>query len=346
MGDDLMSAGAAAIGATPIVSADAAPSPAPTEAVESTSPVTEPPVAASPDSESVDADDLDSDDEDYSALPANDPQVQRVLKRLRKLDRWAKKHRPVVQRVRDLDVDSLIVTQRNHQALMERLQAEPELLQRVVTPGPAAAPQPQAQAPRRPEYQPLAIPDPPFEPSDEGGKYIHEMHRTLQALHKELWETRYGVGAAFQDLLQWRKGLEGERQQSQVKATVSKWTAAIEQVGQDYDDDGRQLVADEIKTLYQWAKANNRQDILNDPAPAIARVLEGKKAYARFKKGAAPAQAAAIAQAASQQRIAEQNRQRPGAAAFTGGTPAPARNKSGERIKDVIARKLGRHVPA
>lgn len=333
MADELISGGLPA-GDTPAGS-EAAPSPAPAEVTQTAAPET---AVASSDTNDADADDLDADDEDYSDLPQDHPKVQRLMKRLRKLDRWAKKHRPVVQRVRDLDVDDLVATSRNYQAVMERLNADPDLLQRFVSPAKPADRQPSSAAPQRPVYTPLEFAPPPFDPSDDAGRYIVGLQSALQDMHKQLHETRYGIGQALRDVLQWRKGIDDERGQASSQRQTSSWKAAIAKVQTDYDEDGAALVQREAEHLFEWARRSGRQDVLANPAGAIAKVTAGLKGLSRFKKQTQAAAAALTTQtsAAAALRTAAKP------AAFTGGTPAPARAVKRETVQSVTRRLLGR----
>lgn len=285
-----------------------------------------------------DLDDEDEDVYDEERLVQDRAALRNLIRNRRRDGKFAKENRTLVRRIKDanLDLDDLIVTQRNHQSLMARLEAEPELLQRIVTPSGRPAERPQAQQPQqRPQYQPLQLPPPPFDAGDEGGKYVHELHSALNALHKELWETRQGVGMSLRDVLQWRKGLDTERTEATGKQITQAWNETYQTIAKDYDEDGADLVRSEISHFLDWAKKENRQDILRNPRPFVDKVLAKVKGLSRFKK----AQQAAAA-ALSQQASAAAAVRAPRPSAFTGGTPAPARSRHRETVKDVSRRLL------
>lgn len=332
MADELLSGGPGA-GEMPAGS-DAASSPAPAD-VTSTS-AHESPVASAASADGADADDLDADDEDYSDLPQDHPKVQKLLKRLRKVDNWAKRHRPIVQRVRDLNVDDLIVAQRNHQSLVERLNAEPELWQRLAAPPGRPAEQARQAPAQRPQYTPPAIPPPPFTADDEAGQYMHGLHQMAMSLHQQIFELKQHYGHGLKDVLEWRKSIETTNQRQKSQQRVQSWKAAIAEHGKDYDEDGQALLEREVTGLFEYAQKNNLQHVLDDPKTFIPKMLEKYgKPLQRFRKQQQQAAAALVQQASA---AAATRGARP--AAFTGGIPAGARSPKRETVKDVTRRLL------
>jgi hypothetical protein len=285
-----------------------------------------------------DLDDEDEDVYDEERLVQDRAALRNLIRNRRRDGKFAKENRTLVRRIRDagLDLDDLIVTQRNHQSLMARLEAEPELLQRIVT-APGRPAEQARQAPvQRPQYTPPAIPPPPFASDDEAGKWMHDSHQMVLALHRELHELKQNYGHGLHDVLQWRKGIETDRQRQQSQQRVQTWKSAISEFGKDYDEDGQALLEREVVGLFEWAQKNNRQDVLAAPKTFIPKLLEKYgKPLQRFRKQQQQAAAALVQQASA---AAATRGARP--AAFTGGIPAGARSPKRETVKDVTRRLL------
>lgn len=318
-----------------------APSPAPTEAVEPTSAAE---TDAPRDGAQTRADLEDEDDDDVydeEQLMQDREKLRRLIRNRRRDGRFAKENRALVQRIRDskLDLDDLVWRARNHDALAERIAAlPPELKARIFS---DHAPASQPEAPARPEYPGPGLPEQiPFDTNDPGGQYIAQLHRGVTEFHRQSWEFQQEVKDVIRKLAsevgELRQGITGEKTQQLTRT----WAAAIDQAVGQYDDAIAPYLRDGLVGMFRAARAANRQDILSDPERAIREYIRDEK-LGKFRKAQA---AKADADKVQQQRMAAMNRARPGAAAFTGGQPAPARSNHRRTIRDVNRELIGRSL--
>jgi hypothetical protein len=317
-----------------------APSPAPAEAVapsreaEASDPT---PVSQAG---SGDEDDLEDEDEDLSDLQ-HDPRVKRMAARLRKLNNFAKKARPVYQRVRGLDLDDVLTRARNYDAVASRFSSDPELVQRYMQGPQQAAAQAQQAPAERPQYPGSGLPEQiPFDTSDPGGQYVAALHQRFNDLHRQSWEfqeqAKNVIGTLSRELHELREGTTREKTQTLITGVKSAVDAEVAK----YDDGVAPYLRDSLYALFRDAKARGRTDLLQNPAKAIREYVK-EESLAKYRKEAVAKAGVSVAQA---QAMAHQNRSRPGAAAYTGGTPAPATPKERQTVKSVNARLLGRRT--
>lgn len=310
----------------------------PTPAVEPTShaEAAEPRVVAQPQG---DLEDEDEDVYDEDALIQDREKLRRLIRNRRRDGRFAKENRGLVTRIREskLDLDDLVTRARNHDALVERIASlDPDLKQRLFSNGPA--PRPQEAAPARAEYPGSGLPPMPFDRSDPSGEYLASLHTGYEQLHRQNWEfqqqARSVISALSRELTTLRDGIHGEKSQ----ATTKTWSSAIDAEIAKYDDGIAPYLRDGLVGLFRTLRGANRTDLLQDPAKAIRQYIKDES-LAKYRKAPAGKASTAIAQ---QQRMAADNRARPGAAAYTGGTPAAARPQGRRTVKDVSRELLAR----
>jgi hypothetical protein len=258
-------------------------------------------------------------DEELADL-RNDPRVKRVLNRNRKLSRRLAEARPTLEQMRAYGVKDLREIVRKAEDF-DRVQP---LLRQQRSGGETSR---AAQPPQ--EYQPPPFDrnSVPFDTNDAGGRWIvdyaEQQHNTVQKV--------IGVMHLMaRELHTLREGHQGELRSREV----TNWRGEIDKASKLLPEkvNGipvRTLFADAVIGAFHQARVTNRRI---DPAAVITHYL---KEFSAQKKNPAALTAAA------QQRIAENNRTLPGRQAFAGGTPAEARNRKEERVKDVTKRLLG-----
>lgn len=310
-------------------------SPAPVEAVEPTPAETAAPRDGAP--SGSDLDDEDDDVYDEESLVQDREKLRRLIKNRRRDGRFAKENRSLVARIRDskLDLDDLVVKARNHDALVERINRDPEFAQRLFTKGQTPS-RPSSDAPAAATYPGLGLAHPSevFDMSDRAAQHFGHVQQRFEEFHKQSWEfqeqARSVISALSREVAALRDGIHGEKTQATTKA----WSQAIDAAVGQYDDAIAPYLKDSLVGLYHAARGKNREDILKDPAAAIRQYIKDES-LGKFRKATA---AKAGTTAATQQRMAEANRARPGASAFTGGQPAGAKPKERLTVHDVTRR--------
>jgi hypothetical protein len=197
------------------------------------------------------------------------------------------------------------------------------LLRRATSGEPSRAAQP-PQEYQPPPFDKSAV---PFDPNDPGGRWLIEREEQ----HHNRFHTLVGVVHQMaRELHSLREGHQGEQRTREV----TSWRGEIDKASKLLPEkvNGipiRLMFSDAVIGAFHQAKVSGRRI---DPAAVITHYL---KEFSAQKKNPAALTAAA------QQRIAENNRTLPGRQAFAGGTPAEARNRKDERVKDVTKRLLG-----
>jgi hypothetical protein len=269
-----------------------------------------------------DDDEPDLKDDVHRDKPwANDPDFKRMMNRARRLQRQNAKYRPHIEKLRAFGIadnlDDVVTRARRYDEVQP-------LLRRAATNGETSR---AAQPPQ--EYQPPAFDKNavPFDPNDPGGRWLIEREEQ----HHNRFHTLVGVVHQMaRELHALREGHQGEQRSREVGA----WRGEIDKASKLLPEkvNGipvRTLFSDAVIGAFHQAKVTGRRI---DPTAVITHYL---REFSAQKKNPAALSAAA------QQRIAENNRTLPGRQAFAGGTPAEARNRKDERVKDVTKRLLG-----
>lgn len=298
----------------------------------------------------TDDDDEDDDDpdlrEDAEVSPERVKRMAAKLKKLNRRDRSFRVERARLRELRDQGVtlDDLIHGNRQHRALAEQIANNPAL-KRLVTgdtaEDEAARREPPARVePEDPEFDESSL---PFDPNEnDANRYFanmakqnHELQRAAKKLTARLDQIE-GKDVA-------RAAEETKRAELAEKST---WKGAIDAAAKTIEDETvRTLFKDAVAAAYQ-----NRQRHGKSVNEIIAHYLKGKlapgqakaanDAAAKVTKTAAPAPQRT---AATQQRIAEQNKTLPRTVA-PAGSPASARTGK-ESLVDVRRRLTGRARP-
>jgi hypothetical protein len=287
---------------------------------------TEPDVDADPAAAQAAADDDDDEpdfkDDAHRDKPwANDPDFKRALNRARRAQRQLAKHRPIIEKVRAFNIgDNLDDVVRRAQRFDE---VQP-LLRRASGGESSRADQRQPQEYQPPPFDRNSV---PFDPNDPGGRYLIEHAERAHNQH-------YALVSVMQQMAREITSLREERQGEQRTREVSSWRGEMDTASKNIPEKWnglplRAMFQDAIIGAFHQARINGTR--LNAKA-VIQHYLKEYKPTATNK---------AAVSAAAQQRMAENNRALPGRQAYAGGTPAEARNRSQERVKDVSRRLLG-----
>lgn len=268
-----------------------------------------------------DDDEPDFKDDTHRDKPwANDPDFKRALNRARRAQRQAAKYRPIVEKVRAFGVEGNLEDVVSRARRFDEVQP---LLRRATSGETSRAAQP-PQEYQPPPFDKNAV---PFDPNDPGGRWLIEREEQ----HHNRFHTLVGVVHQMaRELHSLREGHQGEQRTREV----TNWRGEIDKASKLLPEkvNGiplRTLFSDAVIGAFHQARVTGRRI---NPDQVIQHYL---KEFSAQKKNPAALTAAA------QQRIAENNRTLPGRQAYAGGTPAEARNRKDERVKDVTKRLLG-----
>ena len=301
-----------------------------------------PPTPAAPDDDDEDDDDPDLR-EDAEVSPERVKRMAAKLKKLNRRDRGFRVERARLRELRDqgLSLDDLIHGTRQHRELATQIANNPTLRKLVhgdTADDEAARRDPPArEEPEDPEFDESAL---PFDPNGtDVDKYFaglartnHELQRTAKQLKARL-DAIDGKDAARAEADDARK----------VAVERTTWKSAIDAAATTIDDETtRLLFKDALAGAYRDRARHGKT-----PEQIIAHYLKGKVAPGQAKAATDAARQSAppapVRTAATQQRIAEQNKQLPRTVA-PAGTPASARAGK-ESLNDVRRRLTGRAKP-
>lgn len=288
-------------------------------------------------------DDDDEEDPDLRADAEVTPErMKRITAKLAKLNRRDKSFRVERARLKDLrergiTLDDLIHGNRQHRELAEQIARNPALKKLVS--GDVAEEErrepPAAKEDDDPDFDEKAL---PFDPDESPinryfadlAKTNHDLRRNTKKLEGRLNQIE-GKDTA-------RTAEETKRVELEERNT---WKSAIDAAAKTIEDeDIRMLFKDALAGAYQ-----NRARHGKTPQQIIAHYLKGKvtsrqAAVATAAAGKVTPPAAPVRTAATQQRIAEQNKTLPRTVA-PAGTPASARSGK-ESLADVRRRLTGK----
>lgn len=287
--------------------------------------------------------DEDDDDSDLELDPTdNSPAEERVKKLAAALKRAKgklRKARTSASRVQGIDLDDLTYKARSYERLEQQLRANPRLRALVdgdegTDTGPSAT----TRRPSRPAAPPAGEWDPsslPYDPEqDDVNRHMARRDRDLHDVQRTVAEMAPMVEriAAIEE----RLGIvfQQERNRSEA-AEKGAWKAATDHALRFIPNPADQETFKELVVRdFLLAKQGGRR---LDPRKAIERIFDAFK-----KQGRVRAIQRRPGEGAAAQRMAEGNRSLPRPGAMVGGSAAPARDKSKERISDVHTRFLGR----
>jgi len=265
-----------------------------------------------------DADDEDDDEpgveEDFSDTPFHThPRFKALSKRYNKMRRQVARMRPIAERVKGVDLDTLSVKARVADELQQVLGRRPDL-RRAYMDALSGADEP---APRDEvaEFDPEKL---PFNVDDDVGKYFVAQHRTILALQKQIKELGGDIGSVKQS-----------NAQSARKAYEGQWRVATESAAAQLPENIRDLFQDMMYGAYRTALAEGKSPNPQHFVNTYMRSLRGR--------GVITARAAQRGSDAAAQRIAENNRSLPRRPAG-GGSAAGAREGKPEFVADVNRR--------
>jgi hypothetical protein len=264
---------------------------------------------------------LDEDD-DNQGERSHEERLKAVAKKNRKLKRQLAKLLPLSERLKGVDLDDLVSSKRQFTQLSEQIRNNPRL--RALIHGEADEPE---QGRRTPA---AAEPEEQFDesklPWDPDASPIN---RRMTDMAKESFELRQQL-KKLQQRLDANDGRETARTEGQVRA---EWKNTIETAATQIKSKAvRALFKDNLASLFRDPKVREKFS----PKQLVSHYLKDLEADGLITPAEARATAAAAAArpgtpagsvrtAATQQRIAEQNKQLPRTVATTG-TPAPARS--------------------
>lgn len=296
--------------------------------------------AAEPSARATTDDDEDDDDPDLSADAEVTPErFKRVTAKLAKLNRRDRSFRVERARLKDLrdhgvTLDDLIHGTRQHRELAEQIANNPVL--RKLVNGDEHAEETRRDAPAAktepddPDFDETSL---PFDPNEsETNKYFADLAKKNHALTR----TAKQLEARLNQI----EGKDTARTQAE-QADVERqerttWKSAIDAAAATIDDDMTRILFKDALTAAFHDRAKHRLT----PQQIIAHYLKGKVTTRQAATATAAAtKAAPVRTAATQQRIAEQNKTLPRTVAPQGG-PASARTGK-ESLNDVRRRLTG-----
>lgn len=265
-------------------------------------------------------DDLDAlfdDDDDGQTARSDAERIQALVKKNRKIRKQLARSLPMVKRLKGVDLEELFANSRNYQALSETIRRNPKL-RALVNGGDAESDQhertPPAAKEKDEDFDEKAL---PFDPSES------DTNRWLANHARETHETRKQL-KALQARLDGHDSRETQRTEGQVK---SQWESTIKAAARHITDDAiREMFMETCAAHY----LNPASRAKNTPQQVVSHYLRRLKVdpsqAAKANRAADAAAKPGVRTAATQQRIAENNKNLPRTSAVTG-NPAPARNE-------------------
>ncbi len=287
------------------------------------------------DRDATDTDDEDlllgGDDDDQHGQLSEREQLQRLRKANRRLKSRYLKARPILERVKGQDLDSLVANARNFQELQRAAQSNPKLRALIYGGGDV-----DDQEPTRSTAKPTALPPLPtaftaealgFDPDDSpGNRVIANAIQAVSMLSKEVEQLRALVPTI--------QNLDRTVSSSRAEAERREWSGALDGVLAEVKKVApgnkflQRVTRDAIVGAYQ-TRAQHRQS----PQAIVKQYLAELVAGGQITK-----QQAGQVSAATQSRMANHNRTLPRSPAG-GGQPSGARGNTRPLLKD-IHRKL------
>jgi len=260
------------------------------------------------------ADDDDEVDDDFSDVPFNEhPRFKSLTKRLGKMRKQISRLRPVAERVKGVDLDTLTTRARVAEQLEQVLAQRPDLRKAYVD-AISGADQPAARD-EMADFDPSKL---PFNVDDDVGKYFVAQHRTILDLQKQLKTALGEVG-----------GLKQTQTQSARKVYEGNWRMATESAASQLPENVRDLFQDAMYGAYRTALAEGKTP---NPGAFVNTYMKHLR-----ERGLITAKAAQRGKDAAAQQIAEHNRTLPRRPAG-GGSAASARTGKPETVADVNRR--------
>lgn len=260
----------------------------------------------------------DDEDEDQRSRPDGE-RIKALAKKNRKLRKQVAKLLPLSKRLEGVDLDDLVLSKRQYVALAEQIRTNPRL--RALIHGSDADDEP-VKGRRTPpadvdeQFDESSL---PFNPNES------PTNRYFANLAKENFDTRKLL-RQVQERLDGTEGRERAKTESQIR---TEWKTTITSAAAHIKDEGVQTVfKDLLAAAYKDPDVRAKGYTVQQLVSHYLKVLKVNPADAAKATAAAakPTPAPAIKTAATQQRIAEQNKSLPRTVA-PAGSPAPARNE-------------------
>jgi len=281
----------------------------------------------------ADPDDPDSaDDPELNDAPfKDDPRFKRLHNKNRSLARRLARSRELVDTVTGLGLNAAQIREiyghsQQFQKLLPTIQSREflEFLSRTAEGGDTRTAE-RGRDNKAPQLPAFNEDDFPFDTSDPGGRALMNFAKQI---HNEKNELLSLVHSLSRDVAELRNGVSGDQRQREVAV----WKSTIDAAASKVPENVRDMFRDACVGAYREAQRLGRRIT---PQQVV-------DIYTKKLGLSSSAQATAHKAAAAAQRIAENNKARPGAAAFAGGTPTKAGDRSQERIGDVSKRLLGK----
>lgn len=262
-----------------------------------------------------DDDDLEGEDERLSAEELgelrDDPRVKKILNQRRNALRKAAKAKALRNAAQVLGVTPDNLAEIVHRArTFETQQRDPRLRHEGES---RAADTPAA------DWKPPAFDrtKAPYDPKDQGANWMLDQLESAHNNHWALFEVMRGMAQELRSITQTHRT-------SQRQAMTQQWTSAAEAAKKKLPPAQHDLFIDLMGAAYRDGKAMGKRF---DPAKVAEHYL--KKLLPQRPK---------VPAVAAKQRIATNVQRLPTRSAYAGGAPAPAGDRSKERISDIARR--------
>lgn len=294
----------------------------------------------------VHADADDDDDDDDPDLSSPDPitpeRFQRVVKKLSKLKRRDRTFATDRQRLKELkanglSIDDLVTAHRNYQSLDQTIRSNKKLRATLYGEG-------EEQPATRAAEQPAAA-----ETFDEGSLPFDANANPTNRYFADLAKQNFEMRQTMQRLEQGVQTREQREAGLRFEAEKSTWKNTIDAAATHIQDEGPRKLFKEVMTAayrHETEKARSGSKLPRFTPRQVAEhylkelgIDPAQAAKANLATAKVPAATPPARTAATQQKIAEQNKTLPRTVA-PGGVPAPARSKV-ETLSDVRKRLTG-----
>lgn len=274
-------------------------------------------------------DDEDEDDPDTREDGEWTPErIKKVTTKLKKLQRRDRRFAPTRSRLAELrergvSLDDVLYGHRQYGELSQQIARNPNL-RKLVTGDIAAEEREETRAPAEPDFDEAGL---PFDPNENPtNRYFADLAKSNHELRRELKKLAGRIDSS--------DGRDAQRIEGEERRT---WKGAIDAAaGTIKDEQARMWFKDAMVLAYQDRGKHRRT-----PQQMIAHYLKSNASPNQARAANTAAQNAGKRTAATQQRIAEQNKNLPRTAAPPGGSPAPARQQR-ESLAEVRKRLTGR----
>jgi hypothetical protein len=258
----------------------------------------------------------DEEDDNQAARPAEE-RIKALAKKNRKIRKQLAKLLPLSKRLQGVDLDDLVLSKRQYEQLAAQIRDNPRL--RALFNGDAEEPATERRTPAtevvEEQFDEKVL---PFDPNE------NPTNRYFANLAKENFETRKLL-KQLQGRLDGVDGREQQRSESQVREV---WKSTIVSAAAHIEDEGvRDLFKDALAAAYRDPEVRKKYTPQQLVSHYLAKLKVDPSEAAKANKAAAKTATATtpVRTAATQARIAEQNKTLPRTVA-AGGSPAPARS--------------------